>query len=135
MDLIKSFLRWLLQSLYKVEVSGLENLQLAGDRVIIVANHTSFLDAPLLAMFLPGSLTFAINTRIASSRWLRPVLKLVKIFPMDPTNPLSTKSLIRYMQKNNRAVIFPEGRITVTGTLMKIYDGTGMIADKSDAMV
>jgi len=135
MDLIKSFLRWLLQRLYKVEVNGLENLQLAGERVIIVANHTSFLDAPLLAMFLPGSLTFAINSRIASSRWLRPVLKLVTIFPMDPTNPLSTKSLIRYIQQDKKAVIFPEGRITVTGTLMKIYDGTGMIADKSDAMV
>jgi len=115
MELIKSFLRWLLKSLYKVEVSGLENLQLAGDRVLIVV------DAPLLAMFLPGSVTFAINTRIANSRWLRPALKLVKVFPMDPTNPLSTKSLIRYMQKNNRAVIFPEGRITVTGTLMKRF--------------
>ncbi|MFQ5643217.1 MAG: AMP-binding protein [Thiogranum sp.] len=135
MDLIKSFLRWLLQRLYKVEVSGLENLQLAGERVLIVANHTSFLDGPLLAVFLPGPLTFAINTRIAGSRWLRPALSLVKIFPMDPTNPLSAKSLIRYMQQNNKAVIFPEGRITVTGTLMKIYDGTGMIADKSDAMV
>ncbi len=135
MDLISSFLRWLLQRLYKVEVNGLENLQLAGERVIIVANHTSFLDAPLLAMFLPGSLTFAINTRIASSRWLRPVLKLVTIFPMDPTNPLSTKALIHYIRQNKKAVIFPEGRITVTGTLMKIYDGTGMIADKSDAMV
>ncbi|HED18967.1 MAG TPA: acyl-[ACP]--phospholipid O-acyltransferase, partial [Gammaproteobacteria bacterium] len=133
--MIKSFLRWLLKRLYKIEVHGLENLQLAGDRVLVVANHTSFLDAPLLAVFLPGSLTFAISSRIADSRWLRPVLKLVTIFPMDPTNPLSTKSLIRYLQKNNRAVIFPEGRITVTGTLMKIYDGTGMIADKSDAMV
>jgi len=135
MGLTKSFLRWLMKHLYKVEVSGLENLQLAGQRVLIVANHTSFLDGPLLAVFLPGSLTFAINTQIAGSRWLRPVLKLVKIFPMDPTNPLSAKSLIRYMQQDNSAVIFPEGRITVTGTLMKIYDGTGMIADKSDAMV
>jgi acyl-[acyl-carrier-protein]-phospholipid O-acyltransferase/long-chain-fatty-acid--[acyl-carrier-protein] ligase len=135
MSLLKGFLRWLLKLLYRVEVSGLEHLEGAGKRVLIVANHTSFLDALLLAAFLPGDLTFAVNTFVARNRLFRPFLALAKIFPMDPTNPLSAKSLIRYLQQDNRAVIFPEGRITVTGSLMKIYDGTGLVADKSQAVV
>ncbi|PKM44931.1 MAG: acyl-[ACP]--phospholipid O-acyltransferase [Gammaproteobacteria bacterium HGW-Gammaproteobacteria-1] len=133
--MFKRALRWLLKALYQVEVKGLENLDTAGKRVLIVANHTSFLDAVLLVAFLPGPLTFAVNTFVAQNRLLKPFLALAKIFPMDPTNPLSAKSLIRYLQQDNRAVIFPEGRITVTGSLMKIYDGTGLVADKSEAMV
>ncbi|MEW6647632.1 MAG: AMP-binding protein [Pseudomonadota bacterium] len=135
MELFKRALRWLLKALYQVEVKGLENLEQGGRRVLIVANHTSFLDAVLLVAFLPGPLTFAVNTFVAQNKLLKPFLALAKIFPMDPTNPLSAKSLIRYLQQDNRAVIFPEGRITVTGSLMKIYDGTGLVADKSEAMV
>ena len=133
MNFIKSILRWLLTSLYKVEVKGLEYYQRAGNRVLIIANHTSYLDAVLLATFLPEKLTFAVNTRIARAWWVRPALTLVNFFPMDPTNPLSTKSLIKYLQQDHKAVIFPEGRITMTGSLMKIYQGPGLVADKSGA--
>ena len=135
MELLKTGLRWLLKALYKVEVKGLENLEGGGRRVLIVANHTSFLDAVLLVAFLPGELTFAVNTFIAQNPLFKPFLALARIFPMDPTNPLSAKSLIRFLQQDKRAVIFPEGRITVTGALMKIYDGTGLVADKSEAVV
>jgi len=133
MKIIKFFLRWLLNSLYQVEVKGLEFYHQAGDRVLIIANHTSYLDALLLAVFLPDKLTFAVNTRIAKAWWVRPALSLVNFFPMDPTNPLATKSLIKYLQQDHKAVIFPEGRITVTGSLMKIYQGPGLVADKSGA--
>ena len=43
--LAKGFVAWLLQMLYRVEVTGLENLEKAGNRAVVIANHQSFLDA------------------------------------------------------------------------------------------
>ena len=133
--MFKSVMRFILQKLYRVKIEGLDNLKDAGDRVLIVANHLSFLDAALLAVFLPEKPIFAVNTFIAQAWWLKPFLSLVRAFPLDPTNPLATKALITELKKGGQCVIFPEGRITVTGSLMKIYEGPGMIADRADAMV
>ena len=135
MRLLKLVLNWLLRKIYRVEVKGIENIYGAGKRVLIVANHTSFLDGLLLGAFLPDRLTFAVNTYIAKVPWFQPALALVNFFPLDPTNPLSLKSLIRYLQTDRKVVIFPEGRITVTGSLMKVYQGPGLVADRSDAMI
>jgi acyl-[acyl-carrier-protein]-phospholipid O-acyltransferase/long-chain-fatty-acid--[acyl-carrier-protein] ligase len=132
--MLKIIFRWILTLLYKVEVKGLENYNKSGDRVLIIANHSSFLDPLLLSVFLPDAVTFAINTHISQRWWLRPFLGLSNVFPLDPTHPMQLKDLIHYVKNTqNKTVIFPEGRITVTGSLMKIYNGTGMIADKSNA--
>jgi acyl-[acyl-carrier-protein]-phospholipid O-acyltransferase / long-chain-fatty-acid--[acyl-carrier-protein] ligase len=132
---VKGLIAGLLRLAYRVEVRGLENFRAAGQRTVIVANHVSFLDAILLACFLPGRPTFAINSHMADTWWVRPALSLVDAFPMDPTNPMATKSLIRAVQAGRQCVIFPEGRITVTGALMKVYEGPGMIADKAGAQI
>ena len=124
-----------LKLLYRVEVRGLENWNKAGDRVLIVANHTAYLDAAIFAAFLPGRVGFAINTFMAKSWWLRPLLKLVDAYPLDPTNPMATKTLIDQLKQDKKIMIFPEGRLTMTGALMKVYEGPGMIADKSGAMI
>ena len=133
--MLKRILHWFLTFIYKVEVKGLDNYKKAGERVLIISNHTSFLDPLLLGVFLPDDITFAINTHISERWWLKPFLSLSHVFPMDPTQPLSLKALIHHLHGNTRTVIFPEGRITVTGSLMKIYDGTGMVADKSGAAI
>jgi acyl-[acyl-carrier-protein]-phospholipid O-acyltransferase/long-chain-fatty-acid--[acyl-carrier-protein] ligase len=60
---------------------------------------------------------------------------VVKHYTMDPTKPLAARDLIKLVAAGEPVVIFPEGRITVSGSLMKVYDGTAMIADKADAVV
>jgi acyl-[acyl-carrier-protein]-phospholipid O-acyltransferase/long-chain-fatty-acid--[acyl-carrier-protein] ligase len=132
---LKFLLRGLLRLLYGVKVTGLHHYHAAGRRVLIVANHTSLLDGVLLYAWLPDAPTFAVNTRIARQHRFKPFLKFVDCFIMDPDNPLSIKSMIKYIKLDRKAVIFPEGRITTTGVIMKIYAGPGMVAEKSGAMI
>jgi acyl-[acyl-carrier-protein]-phospholipid O-acyltransferase/long-chain-fatty-acid--[acyl-carrier-protein] ligase len=133
--LLKGLLRRVLRLVFRVEVSGLPHYAGVGERALIVANHVSFLDAVLLAVFLPGRPSFAVNTRIASRWWVAPFMKIVDAVPLDPMNPMAIKALTRAVEQGRHCVIFPEGRITVTGALMKVYDGPGMIADRAAASV
>lgn len=134
-ELMKGLVAGVLRLFYRVEVHGRENIKAAGDKAVIVVNHVSFLDGALLAAFLPGRPMFAIDTHMASRWWVKPFLALVEAFPLNPTSPLATRALIREVDKGKHCVIFPEGRITVTGALMKVYEGPGMIADKSGAQI
>lgn len=133
--IIRHIARKLLRLMYRVEVDGEINFRKAGDRVLVIANHQSFLDAVLLALFLPEMPVFAINTHVAKKWWVKPFLSVVSTFPIDPTNPMAAKAIIDEVKKGRKCAIFPEGRITVTGSLMKVYEGPGMIADKSGAMI
>jgi acyl-[acyl-carrier-protein]-phospholipid O-acyltransferase/long-chain-fatty-acid--[acyl-carrier-protein] ligase len=128
-------LNLLFRLFYRVEVSGLENVGRAGPRCVIAVNHVSFLDAPLILSLIDSKPVFAIDSQIAKAWWVRPFLGVARVFPMDPSKALSTRGLIQEVRDGQKLVIFPEGRLTVTGALMKIYDGAGMIADKADAMI
>ncbi|HJD64788.1 MAG TPA: acyl-[ACP]--phospholipid O-acyltransferase [Rickettsia endosymbiont of Diachasma alloeum] len=121
--------------MYKVEVKGLENLQKAGNKVVVIANHISYLDPPLIATYLKEEMTFAISPDIRKIWWIRPFLRMANTLPVDPNNPMAIKTLVKEVQNDRKIAIFPEGRISVTGSLMKIYEGPGMIADKANATI
>jgi acyl-[acyl-carrier-protein]-phospholipid O-acyltransferase/long-chain-fatty-acid--[acyl-carrier-protein] ligase len=129
------FLSILFRAFYRVELKGVENLLNAGHNPIIALNHTSFLDAALALSLLPKDPVFAIDSAMAQNWWVKPFLRFTRAMPLDPTKPMATRTLINAVKGGEPLIIFPEGRLTVTGSLMKVYDGAGLIADKTDAFV
>ncbi|WP_375326761.1 acyl-[ACP]--phospholipid O-acyltransferase [Candidatus Tisiphia endosymbiont of Nemotelus uliginosus] len=132
---VRGILKVIFDFMYNVEVKGIENFYKAGKRSVIIANHISYLDPAVLATYLPEEMTFAINTTIAKAWWVRPFLKVNRTLPVDPTSAMAIKTLIKEVQKDKKIAIFPEGRISITGSLMKVYEGPGMIAEKAGATI
>ncbi len=134
-ELMRSITRTLFRILYRVEVRGFENYENAGKKLVIVANHTSLLDGALLGAFLPDKMSFAINSHTANKWWVKPAYAFLNLMSLDPANPMAAKSMIDEVKKGRRLVIFPEGRLTVTGALMKVYEGPGTIANLAGAPI
>jgi len=127
---MKILLRWILQLLFKTKLIGKEELVFTGPSIIL-PNHVSFLDAIFLYAYLPSNTCFVINTAMAQK--IRFVLQWIDHIPVDPLNPYSLKKIIAVVKSGRPVVLFPEGRITTTGSLMKVYSGVGLIALKTSA--
>jgi acyl-[acyl-carrier-protein]-phospholipid O-acyltransferase / long-chain-fatty-acid--[acyl-carrier-protein] ligase len=123
------------RALFRIEVKGIEHLNNAGPNVIIALNHVSLLDAGLALSLRNRKPVFAIDVGVARLWWVRPFLWLTRAIPLDPLKPMAVRTLIDAVKAGDALIIFPEGRITVTGSLMKVYDGAAMIADKSNAEI
>ena len=55
---------------------------------------------------------------------------------MNVQSPYAVKRMVEAVRDHGRKLmIFPEGRMTQTGALMKIYEGAAMVADKAHAKV
>lgn len=133
--MLASLLRLICKILFRVEVRGIENVPQSDAPLLIVANHQSYLDGLLLGLFLPKRATFVVKTDVLKNWFFRQVLKLTPHLGVDPTSPLAIKKAIKTLRAGENVVIFPEGRITLTGSLMKVYDGPGYIALKTEVPI
>jgi len=132
-SVLRRLLRGYAKLFHGVVVTGLEHYPSPDENAVVVPNHFSYADGHLLAAFLPGDPVFAIDIGVAARWWARPFLAPADVIRIDSHSPFAVRTMIQAVKGGKRLVLFPEGRMSKTGGLMKVYDGAGMIADKATA--
>ncbi|RKS86854.1 acyl-[acyl-carrier-protein]-phospholipid O-acyltransferase/long-chain-fatty-acid--[acyl-carrier-protein] ligase [Orbus hercynius] len=132
--MVLTIIKIILKVLFHVSVKGNLN-HFNHQKLMITANHVSFLHGILLGVFLPVRPVFVIYSGYIDHWFVKLAKRYVDFIAINPTNPMAIKQLVRQIDKNRAVVIFPEGKAALTGSLIKIYDGAAFVAAKSGATI
>jgi len=132
--MFRIILRFLLKVLFRVELRG-DTSVFFNHRTLVVANHESFLDGLLLGLSMPVDAVYVVHKQVAEHPFFRVLLRFVPHLAVESTSPLAIKQIVKLVETGQPVVIFPEGRITRTGSLMKVYDGAAFVAAKTGATI
>jgi acyl-[acyl-carrier-protein]-phospholipid O-acyltransferase/long-chain-fatty-acid--[acyl-carrier-protein] ligase len=132
---MKTFFHFFLRIFYRFEAHNLDALKTPGP-VLLIPNHVSWLDWLFLWVSLDDDWKFVTSSTTAQTSWLHRTLMINRYtLPVDTNSPYAVKRMAEFLQNGGRLVLFAEGRLSRTGTLMKLFDGTGFLIFKTKAKV
>jgi 1-acyl-sn-glycerol-3-phosphate acyltransferase len=124
-NMVKLFFR----IFYGLTVYGLENVPRTG-RFVLVSNHLSILDPPLIGACSPREMFFAAKESLFKPPLLGPFMRYVNGVPIrrHGSDTEAIKKLSRCLREDNPVLIFPEGTRTLDPNGIEAKAGVGMIA-------
>lgn len=132
---MKTLLRALVRLLFGFRAFNEEVLKTPGP-VLLLPNHVSWLDWLFLLVCTDEDWKCVVSQKTAQTSWLhRKIMINRRTFPIDTDSPYAVKHMAEFLAKGGRLALFPEGRLSRTGTLMKLFDGTGFLLHKTGAKV
>jgi 1-acyl-sn-glycerol-3-phosphate acyltransferase len=121
---------------FRWRVYGARRVPKAG-AVILAANHSSFIDPPLVGAGLSRTVIMLARRSLFRFPGLGRLLRLWHAVPVDPVGgaAMSLKTILGRLADGNAVLIFPEGTRSFDGRLQPGRAGLGLIVAKSSAPV
>jgi 1-acyl-sn-glycerol-3-phosphate acyltransferase len=121
--------------LYRHEIYGSENL-IAG-KAIIVANHASFFDPPLVAVSNNEEIHFLARASLFKKPILGFVIRHLNAYPLTGTSRdlTSFKLVSSLLQQGKKVLLFPEGVRTFDGKISPLKSGIGLLSIKNECPI
>lgn len=121
----------------RVRVEGAEALPEAG--AVLVSNHQSYLDIPLLLSALGGKVKFVAKRELGAIPLFGPAMVRAGNLLVDRDDPreavVAVREAVERIGRGERIVVFPEGTRSADGSIGEFRPGAFFIARKSGARV
>ncbi|MGD0112532.1 MAG: lysophospholipid acyltransferase family protein [Armatimonadota bacterium] len=130
------FLRAFFRLFNRWEVVGRERVPAEGG-VLLIANHTSYVDPPIVGTASPRPVNFMAKAELFRIPVLGWLIRRTHAFPVrrDTTDREALRRAIRLLRDGRVLLVFPEGTRSPDGRVMEAEQGAAFIALSAGAHV
>jgi len=123
----------MVRTFYRLKVYGARNIPTDGG-ALIVCDHVSYADAPLLEASFPRTIRFIMDRDFYNMRFLKPICALARTIPISSSDP--PRMIVESIRQARSALkagqivcIFAEGGMTRNGNMRSFKNGFAKIVD------
>jgi cytidylate kinase len=130
------FFAWLIGKIfYRLKVYGLEHYYPRG--AILAANHTSFLDPPIVAVAWPEEVHFLARESLFKNRFFGAFIRNVNTHPVsgNASDISVMKTLMGLLEEGKKVILFPEGTRSKNGELQHLKPGISMLISRTKTAI
>ena len=135
-SILKPVVAFLMRLLFRLESRGTEHIPATGP-VLIVANHSSVLDPPLIGGVCPRPLTFLAKAELFGIPGFGWLIRRLGASPLrrEGADPSALRMAQRLLGDGKALLVFPEGTRGEEGVLREAKAGAALLAVQSGATV
>ncbi|HHW98034.1 MAG TPA: 1-acyl-sn-glycerol-3-phosphate acyltransferase [Firmicutes bacterium] len=133
---LRKVLAWLVPRLMRFRPHGLENIPEDGP-FIIAANHIHALDPVIVAIIVPQHVSFMAKEEVLHSPILGWLVKQVGSFTVKrgKADIQAIRQALKLLARGQVLGIFPEGTRSKTGEMQAAFEGTALLAARSQVPI
>lgn len=133
--IVYTLARFFFKCCFRLKIYGLEHFRPGA--AVIVANHTSFYDPPVLSISCPEEVHFLAKQSLFKIPLLGALIRTLNSHPV--THGASDAAVFRMMidllQEGKKLILFPEGKRSFTGELLPLERGLGFLVQKAGCRI